>query len=168
METIRNKVQESGLITLDLEKFHDPATRVSLDISQFLVEGLVLIESRFRESVKNLDTSTYSDSIVSLYCSTDAIVPHWAYMLIASQLQSIARSVYTCDPSQVEALVWSKIISNLDVKEYQDKRIIIAGCSNVPVPPLAYQQLASRLTPVVKSLFYGEACSSVPIYKQKK
>lgn len=167
-EEIINRVAQSKLVVIDLEDFYPQGNRVLFDIKDWLLEGLVLREKDFRKYVAEHDWSQYQDQYVALICSTDAIVPAWAYMLITIELSSYSQKAIIGDLNTLETSIYQDIISGLDVDSYQDKPIIIKGCSNKPVPDNAYVLLAEKLKPVVKSIMYGEACSSVPLYKNKK
>ncbi|MFV8225182.1 DUF2480 family protein [Christiangramia aquimixticola] len=167
-EEIVNRVAQSKLETFDLEDFYPKGERKEFDLSQWLLEGFVLREKDFRENAKNHDWSTYQDAFVAISCSTDAIVPSWAYMLIASYLHPFAKKVVTGDLETLESHLYMEIISELDVNHLKDKPVIIKGCSNKPVPKNAYLFLLNKLQPVAKSIMYGEACSSVPLFKKPK
>ena len=167
-EEIINRVANSKLKVIDLEDFYPDGKRIAFDIKDWLLEGLVLREKDFRNYVSEHNWSQYQDKYVALYCSTDAIIPDWAYMLIAVQLQNIARLSVIGNLEHLESIIYSQIISELDTSEYADAPVIIKGCSNKPVPANALVLLSQKLNPVAKSIMYGEACSSVPIYKIKK
>jgi hypothetical protein len=167
-DEIINRVANSKLQVIDLEDFYPEGKRVLFDIKDWLLEGLVLREKDFRASVSNHDWSQYKDNYVALYCSTDAIVPDWAYMLIAVQLQDIAKLSVIGNLEHLESIVYSQIISDLDISTYKDLPVIIKGCSNKPVPSNALILLIQRLKPIAKSLMFGEACSSVPLYRKKR
>ncbi len=167
-EPIVNRVANSKLKVIDLEDFYPKGKRIRFDIKDWLFEGLVLREKEFRLHVSNHDWSQYKDSYVALYCSTDAIVPDWAYMLISIQLQEYSKLVIIGDLEQLESLLYSLIISELDISKYKDMPVIIKGCSRKPVPANALVLLSQKLMPVAKSIMFGEACSSVPLYKKKK
>ena len=166
-EEIKNRVTESKLITFDLEDFYPEGNRIELDISQFLFEGILLKEKDFRAGVKSHNWSQYQDSYVALTNINDALVPAWAFMLLTTHLTPMTKRVSIGNLEQLEISIFSKIIENLDISNYQDKLIIIKGCSNRPIPENTYLQLIQKLPPIVKSLMYGEACSSVPLYKRK-
>ena len=166
MEPIVNKVANSGLVTIDLESYFDMAERAQLDIKDWLFMGLMLKEKEFRDSVKAHDWQQYLGQQVAVFCSSDAIVPTWAYMLIANKLSGIAKGVFFGRPEDMEVKLFIQAVDQLDVEEYRDQRIVIKGCSKHPVPVNAYVQLTEKLTPVVKSIMYGEPCSTVPIYKR--
>lgn len=166
-DEIVNRVASSKLVTLDLEDFYPKGKRILFDIKDWLFEGFVLREKDFREQAKNFAWSQYQDSFVALTCSTDAIIPGWAFMLLSIYLQPFAKKVVVGNLETLETSIYQDIINNIDVNEYKDKPIIIKGCSNKPVPQNAYIMLANKLKPVAKSIMYGEACSSVPLYKNK-
>jgi len=163
---IINRVANSKLVTFDLEDLYVPGNRVILDISQWLEEGFLLRESSFRQSLKDHDWTIYKDAYVALQCSTDAIIPAWAYMLAATYLQGITKKTITGSLETLETILYTEKINALNVSEYQNLPLIIKGCSNKPVPENAYLLLLEKLQPVVRSLMFGEACSSVPLYKK--
>ncbi len=164
---IINRVANSKLITFDLEDFYPSGERVLFDIKDWLLEGLVLRETIFREKALAHDWSQYKDTFVALTCSTDAIIPAWAYMLLSTYLNHYAKKTVIGDLQTLETILFSEIISKMDLSNLKDKPVIIKGCSHKPVPENAYLFLIERLQPVVKSLLYGEACSSVPLFKNK-
>ena len=164
---IVNRVANSKLVTLDLEDLYPEGPRLSLDISEWLRDGLVLIEKEFRQYVKELDLHEFQDSYVSLHCSTDAIIPSWAYLLVVLRLSEVAKKVVIGNSEDLESLIFSEILATLDISAYENKPIIIKGCANKPIPENAMVLLAQKLQPVAKSIFFGEACSSVPLYKKK-
>ncbi len=164
---IINRVANSKLITFDLEDFYPSGERVLFDIKDWLLEGLVLRETIFREKALAHDWSQYKDTFVALTCSTDAIIPAWAYMLLSTYLNHYAKKTVIGDLQTLETVLYSEIISKMDLSNLKDKPVIIKGCSHKPVPENAYLFLIERLQPVVKSLLYGEACSSVPLFKNK-
>lgn len=166
-ENIINKVANSGLITVDLADFYQKGERVVYDISDNLFHGLILKEKDFREFVKNHDWSQYQDKFVSIICSTDAIVPTWAYMLLASRMQPYALEVVFGDLNVLETVLFEKALSKHDMEAYKDQRIIVKGCGEVPVPESAFVKLTLELTKIARSVMYGEACSTVPVYKRK-
>lgn len=167
-EEIINRVAKSPLITFDLEALYCEGERIALDLSQWLDQGFILREKDFRSQLKSHDWSSYQDTFIALYCSTDAVVPAWASMLVSTYLQPFAHKVVLGTLEQLEVQLFYEKIGKIDTSPYENKPIIIKGCSNKPVPEDAYIQLISKLQPVAKSLFYGEACSSVPLFKQKK
>lgn len=166
-DDIINRVASSKLITFDLEDFYPKGNRVLFDIKDWLFEGFVLREKDFRQQISEYDWSQYQDNYVALTCSSDAIIPGWAYMLLSIHLESYAKKVIVGDLDQLETSIYQDIINNFDVSEFQDKPIIIKGCSYKPVPQNAYIMLSNKLKPVARSIMYGEACSSVPLFKKK-
>ena len=166
-ENIVNKVSESGLITLDLEEFYPGEEKASFDIKDYLFMGLILKEKDFREALKTLDWQRFTGKNVAIFCSADAIIPVWAYMLIGVYLAPVAKSFYFCQEKELDDRIFLEKLANLDVEAYRGQRVIIKGCSDKPVPPSAYLEITRKLRPVARSLMYGEACSNVPLYKQK-
>ena len=167
-EEIINRVANSKLTTIDLEDFYPKGKRIVFDIKNWLFEELILREKDFRESVKNHDWAQYQDSYVSLACSTDAIIPSWAYLLLTTELAPFAKKVVVGDLTLLETVIYQEIIQKLDTSEFKDKPVIIKGCSNKPIPPSAYTLLIEKIKPVAKTIMFGEACSTVPLYKRKK
>jgi hypothetical protein len=165
---ITNRVANSKLVTFNLEDYYPQGNRMRLDISAWLLEGIVLKESDFRTSVKKHDWSQYQDAYVALHCSTDAIIPGWAYLLVSLQLAPVAKKTVVGTLDTLESILFAEIIPILDLSELQDKPVIIKGCAHKPIPQNAYVLLAEKLQPIAKSIMYGEACSSVPLYKAKK
>jgi hypothetical protein len=165
---IVNKVSQSGLITIDLEEFYPEGKRVLFDIKDHLFQGLILREKDFREFIKNEDWNKYKDKFVALTCSADAIVPTWAYMLLTSQLEPVAKKVVFGNLETLETILYNDVLSKINTDDYKDARVVIKGCGNLPVPRAAFVQITSLLQPVVKSIMYGEACSTVPLYKKPK
>jgi len=166
-QEIVNKVANSSLQVFDLEDYYPEGDRVALDISQWLLEGFVLREKDFRESLKNYDWSQYTNKHVALHCSTDAIVPAWAYMLVAISLNNVAKKVIQGTIEQLNVLIYQEILDGLDYEVYAGKPVIIKGCSRKPVPQEAYTLATQKLLPVARSIMFGEACSAVPLYKKK-
>lgn len=166
-ENIINKVAQSGLVTLDPAQFYAPGERVVYDIKDNLFHGLMLREKDFREFVKTHDWAQYQAKNIAITCTADAIVPAWAYMLLANRLAPYARQVVFGDAEVLETVLFVKEVAALDVEQYRDQRVVIKGCGDVPVPVSAYVELTQKLTPVAKSLMFGEPCSTVPIYKRK-
>ena len=165
-DEIINRVAKSQLITIDLEDFYPEGDRVFFDIKDWLYEGLVLREKDFRLLVKNHDWSVYQKKFVALGCSIDVIIPAWAFMLISLSLEPYAKHVVIGDLNALETSIYQDLIRDFDSEQFKDKPVIIKGCSNKPVPENAYIMLTNKLKPVVKSIMYGEACSSVPLYKR--
>jgi hypothetical protein len=168
MDEIVNRVANSKLITFDLEDLYPSGERKVLDISQWLEEGFLLRESRFRESVNNHNWSQYQDTYVALQCSTDAIIPAWAQMLVATKLQGIAKKTVSGSLTLLETVLYTEAIAALDSTPFENAPVIVKGCSNKPVPENAYILLIEKLQPVARTLMFGEACSSVPLYKKSK
>jgi len=166
-ENFVNKVAQSGLVTLDPAAFYPQGERVIYDIADNLFQGLILREKDFREFVKEHDWSQYQDKYVGIICSADAIVPAWAYMLLANRMAPYAKDVVFGDKEALETILFAKAIAGLDAEQYRDQRLVVKGCGDVEVPVSAYVALAEKLTPVVKSLMFGEPCSTVPLYKRK-
>jgi hypothetical protein len=166
-ENFVNKVAQSGLVTLDPADFYAPGDRVIYDIKDNLFQGLILREKDFREFVKDHDWTQYQDKNVAVTCTADAIVPAWAYLLLANRMAPYAREVVFGDAEVLETVLFVKEIAKLDVEQYRDQRLVIKGCGDIDVPVSAYVELGKKLTPVVKSLMFGEPCSTVPIYKKR-
>ncbi len=167
MEPLVNRVAKSGLITIDLERYYPKEETAVFDLKDYLFKGLVLREKDFREVVKNHDWSQYRNKVLLVHCSTDAIIPVWAYMLVATAAAPFAIEVFQGTQEEYLKLAFSKKLETINVEEFADKRIVIKGCSNKPVPPSAYAELSRKLQPVVRSIMYGEPCSTVPIFKKK-
>jgi len=166
-EKIVNRVEESGLITFDLEEFYPKEEKASFDLKDHLFMGLILKEKDFREALKGMDWTSFQDKIVAVYCSADAIIPVWAYMLAAVYLEPVAKKIYFCKPEELDEKYFSEQLAAIDISAFKDQRIIIKGCSDKPVPASAYLEITKKLRPVAKSLMYGEACSNVPLFKKK-
>ena len=165
---IINRVANSKLKTFDLEEMYPSGERVLLDIKDWLHEGFVLREKEFREYLKNHSWENFSGKYVALTCSSDAIVPTWAFILVATYLQPYAKKTLIGDLEALETAIFSEVLSKIDVSEFENKPVIIKGCARLPIPQNAYLMLIEKLQPVAKSLFFGEACSSVPLFKRKK
>lgn len=166
-DTIVNRVALSKLIVLDLEDYYVEGARHILDLKEWLHEGLVLREKDFRESLVAHNWEQYRDGFVAITCTTDAIIPIWAYILVSTYLNSVAKLVIEGDEESLETAIYTPIVRNMDVEPYRDKPVIVKGCSHKPVPKNAYLQIVNKLQTVAKSIMYGEACSSVPLYKRK-
>lgn len=167
-ETIVNKVSESGLITLDLEQYYPRDEAVLFDLKDHLFMGLILKEKDFREALKKLDWEVYKDKYVGLTCSVDAIIPPWAYMLVASYLQPVARDVILGNEEEVRKTIFLKNIRDIDTNEYAGQRIVVKGCGETPIGEFAYMEITKRLRPVAKTIMYGEPCSTVPVFKRRE
>lgn len=167
MELIRNKVQESGILTIDLAQFKTRLGIREVDIANQLWQGLVLKEKDYRVWIKDHDWSAYKDSAVFVHCSADAVIPTWAYMLVASQLIQQEVPFLIGEKSELERKLILDRIDELELEPYQDARIMIKGCSDIADPAFAMSELMKRLQPIAKSIMYGEPCSSVPVFKRK-
>lgn len=165
-ENIVNRVAQSGLISLDLAEFYPSGERLFYDIKDNLFHGLMLKEKDFREFVKEHDWTQYAGKHVAIGCSTDAIVPTWAYMLLASKMAPHAKTVVFGDLKTLETLLFDRALNNLDMEKYRDQRVVVKGCGEIPVPDSAYIDITSKLNAVAKSIMYGEPCSTVPIFKR--
>jgi hypothetical protein len=168
MEDIVNRVAKSRLITIDLEDYYPDGKRTLLDIKDWLCEGLTLKEKEFRSTLINFDWQQFKNHQVALHCSSEAIVPAWAYMLIQTHLCGVAKTVVVGALETLETVLYTSIINELDLSFCTDKPVIVKGCSNKPVPPNAYLLLIEKLQPIAKSIMYGEACSAVPLFKKNK
>jgi len=166
-EVFVNKVSESGLVTLDLEDFYPKEETAVFDMKDHLFMGLILKEKDFRDAMKNLDLTSYTGKNIAITCSADAVIPMWAYMLVVSYLQPVAREIVYGDENQLQQTLLLKNISNINTEEYKDKRVVIKGCGEKPISESAYISATNLLRPVAKSIMYGEPCSTVPIYKKK-
>lgn len=164
---ITNKVAASGLITLDLEEFYPEGERVLVDIKEQLFQGLILREKEFRAFIQDTDWSIYQDKFVAITCSTDAIVPTWAYMLLTATLAPYAKKIVFGNLEQLEQNIFQETLAKLNLTPFKDARIVVKGCGKLPIPKGAFVELTSLLQPIAKSIMYGEPCSTVPLYKRK-
>ena len=162
-----NKVAESGLITLDPEKYYPRDETSVFDLKVFLFMGLILKEKDYREALKALDWEQYRDKIVAVTCTADAVIPVWAYMLAASYLQPVVKDMVMGDEKELHKTIFLKNLSKIDTNEFTDKRVVIKGCGETPIGDFVYMELTKLLRPVAKSIMYGEPCSTVPVYKKK-
>lgn len=167
MSDIINRVAQSKLITFDLEDLYPDGKRILFDIKDWLFEEIILKEKEFRTKVDAHDWLQYQDAYVALTCTSDAIIPGWAFLLVASRLNPHAKKVIVGDMEQLETALYQPILAQLDVSEFKDKPIIIKGCAHKPVPQNAYIMAMAKIQTVAKSVMYGEACSSVPLFKRK-
>ncbi|UBM60435.1 DUF2480 family protein [Marinilongibacter aquaticus] len=165
---IINRVANSGLVTLDLENYYPEGDRVAYDLKDNLFMELILKEKDFRDFLKTHDWEQYKGKHVAIFCSTDAIVPTWAYMLLGLRLNPVAKTVYFGSLEELEKYLFTEKIEVIDLEPYRDARVVVKGCSKLEVPAAAYVQLARKLQPLVKSLMFGEPCSTVPLYKKPK
>lgn len=167
MSELVNKVAESGIITIDLESFYPGDEIVEFDLKDYLFMGLILKEKDFREALKNLDTTPFSGKVAAIHCSADAIIPMWAYMLVSAKLQPVCKEVAMGTKEEVLKKSILKNMQSLRQGDYADKRIVLKGCGDLPIPAEAYLEATNILLPVAKSIMYGEPCSTVPVYKKK-
>lgn len=168
MDEIVNKVANSTLKVFDLEDYYPAGIRTQIDISQWLLDGFLLKEKDFREALKNHDWFQYQDHYVAVHCSTDAIIPAWALILVTTYLVPFTKKVVLGTVIDLNSVLYQDILNQLDYSEYQDHPLIIKGCSKKPVPESAYITAIQKLQPLAKSIMYGEACSAVPLYKKTK
>lgn len=166
-EVIINKVSESGLITLNLEEYYPKEDIVLFDMKDHLFMGLILKEKDFREALKNLDLGIYSEKAVAVTCSADAVIPIWAYMLVAGYLQPVAKEIIFGTEEELKKQLLMNNIAKINLDEFVDKRVVIKGCGELPVGEAAYLLATKLLRPITKSIMYGEPCSTVPIFKRK-
>ncbi len=165
-EEIINKVAQSSLITIDLEEWQDSKPQIIYDLKQNLFQELILKEKDFRDFLKNHDWSIYKDKNVAIICSADAIVPTWAYMLLAVYLENVANYFVFGTLEDLEKSLFQRKLASINIDEYKDKKVVIKGCGNIPIPTYAYVELTRLLRPHVTSLMFGEPCSTVPLYKK--
>jgi hypothetical protein len=163
---IINRVESSPLLTLDLENLYTKGERVVFDLKKILYEGIILKEKEFRLFIKTNDWTNYQDKHVAVHCSVDAIIPTWAYMLLAVKLEPYAASVVYGDLTDLESYLFFKALSRLNINKYAEKKVVIKGCGKLNVPTSAYVELTRMLRPVAASIMYGEPCSTVPVYKK--
>lgn len=168
MDEIVNRVANSALLSLDLEDYYPAGERQWLDIAPWLFQGLLLREKDFREQVKAHDWTAYAGRHVAVGCSADAIVPTWAYMLLASRLEPYAATLVFGTPEDLEMHLYRQALASLDLETFRDRMVVVKGCGKLPVPVGAYVEITRLLRPVVRSLMYGEPCSTVPVYKRSK
>ena len=166
-DPIVNRVAQSKLVTFNLEDYYPQGPRKLLDIKEWLFEGLILREKEFRVQVSNHPWEQYEGAYVAMNCSTDAIIPAWAYMLISTKLEPYAKLAVIGNLEQLESALYFSLLDKIDYTQFRDKPVIIKGCSERPVPQNAYIWAVSKIQRVAKSVMYGEACSSVPLYKRK-
>lgn len=166
-DIIINKVAQSGLITLDLERFFPAEDIVTFDVKDYLFMELILKEKEYRETLKNLDWNIYENKIVAITCSADAIIPLWAYMLAVTYLQPFAKDIWFGNSEEVLKFVFLRNLKQIDPTEFTNQKVVIKGCGDKTIPAAAYVEITKILRPVAKSIMYGEPCSTVPIYKKK-
>lgn len=165
---IVNRVANSKLKTIDLEEIYPAGKRILFDVKDWLFEELILKEKDFRDSVKQHDWSQYKDTFVAIHCSVDAIIPSWAFMLVTTELIPFAKKVVIGDLEILETLIFQDCITKIDITDFRDKPVIIKGCADKYIPDSAFGILISKIQPVAKSILFGEACSTVPLFKQKR
>ncbi len=165
---IVNKVALSGLITLDLEQWRNPALRFNFDLKPLLWNGYVLREKDFREALKQLDWEQYRDALVAVYCSEDAIIPTWAWMLVAAYLQGVEAMPTLAKPEEAERIWFERSLNEVNWEDYRDARVVVKGCSDKAVPESAYLVATYHLKAVAQSILFGEPCSTVPVWKRPK
>lgn len=164
-----NRVANSGLITIKLEEFLPSQKIARFDIKDYLFQGLILKEKDFRLALKELDWSKYDGDILSIYCSADAIIPQWAYMLVAALAVPHFEIVEQAQPEEIIGrLLRNNMDEALDYPSFEGKRVVVKGCSDQPVPPSAYVEITRKLQPYAQSIMYGEPCSTVPIFKRPR
>ena len=168
MDEIINKVANSSLEVFDLEDYYPIGIRTQIDISQWLLEGFLLKEKDFREALKNYNWAQYENHFASIYCSTDAIIPAWATILVTTYVSPFAKKVVLGSLNDLETAMYQEILQTIDYSQYQEKSVILKGCSKKPVPESAYIVAVQKLQLFAKSIMYGEACSAVPLFKKVK
>ena len=166
-EPVANKVAESGLITVDPASYIPNGETAVFDLKDYLFMGLILKEKDFRETLKKMDWEQYRDKNVAVTCTADAIIPVWAYMLVAANLQPVAAEVVMGDEKELQRILFLKNISQINTQEFIDQRVVIKGCGDTPIGDFVYLELTKLLRPVAKSIMYGEPCSTVPVFKKK-
>lgn len=165
-DVIVNKIQQNTkLVTLDLQKFYDATPIAALDIKQFLFQELLLKEKDFREQLKEYDWSQYEDHYLAVYCSTDAIIAPWAWMLLTAHSSAFAKEVFLMKPEQVVHELYRRALENHDWSQYEDKFVLLKGCGKIHVPDSIYLLATNRLLQTAKKIMYGEACSNVPVWR---
>lgn len=165
---IVNRVAASSLVTFDLEQYYKPGERVLIDIKDQLFQGLILKEKDFRDFIKVHDWSFYKNKFVAVHCSVDAVVPTWAYMLLAIALESSAAKTFFGTLEELEVQLFQEALNTVDWEQYRNSKVVIKGCSKINVPVSAYVEATAKLKPLVASLMFGEPCSTVPLYKKSK
>lgn len=165
--TIENRVAESSIVTIDLADYYPNGELAVFDVKDHLFRGLLLKEKDFRAALQSYDWEQYRDKYVAIDCSANAIVPMWAFMLVASNLQPVAKEIVFGNEKELVKTLIHKNLTSLQGEEYADKRVVIKGCGDIELPEAAYVEITTKLRPFVKSLMFGEPCSTVPIYKKK-
>lgn len=163
-----NRVANSGLINFNLEEHYPEQEFASFDLKDYLFQGLILKEKDFRKSLKEIDWTTYQDKILLVYCSTDAIIPVWAYMLVSAYAEEYAHEIFQGSKEEYLKHHYQNFIATIDAESFSQKRVVIKGCSDKAVPPSAYLAITRKLKPYAQSIMYGEPCSTVPIFKRPR
>lgn len=167
-QTIQNRVASSGLITIDLASYFPQGNEIATwDMKSYLFMGLIVKEADYRAALQQIDWNEFQNKHVAIFCSADAIIPHWAWMLAATYLQPIAHSIYFGAADAMKTALLLQKIETIETADFTDKRIVIKGCGSIPVPASAYMAITAKLLPIAKSIMYGEPCSTVPIFKRK-
>ncbi|MCH8233604.1 MAG: DUF2480 family protein [Bacteroidetes bacterium] len=167
-DTIINRVAGSALVSIDLEDLYHPGKRVLYDLKDNLFEGIVLKEKDFRDFILNHDWTQYSEKNIAITCSVDAIIPTWAYMLLVTKMEPYANMIVLGNLQDLENALFKEALDKLDIEAYRNRKVVIKGCSDKPVPEYAYVELTRKLRPLVASIMFGEPCSTVPVYKKPK
>jgi len=168
MGEIVNRVAQSSLEIFDLEELYPKGNRMAVDLSSWLEEGFLLREKDFRDALKKHDWEPYRDAWVNLYCSTDAVLPAWAYILVSTYLNPVARRVVLGDATDLETALFEEVLDAYDFSALEGKAVLLKGCSHLPVPRQAYLTAMRRIQEFARSVSFGEACSSVPLYKRSR
>jgi hypothetical protein len=166
-DLLLNKVAASGLLTLDLEHYMPRKRMVTFDMKEHLFMGMILKEKDFREGLKSVDWQQYKDQYVAIICSVDAVIPVWAYMLLATYLQPVAADIFLGPEKEMQQYLFLQQIASVDLEAFRDQRVVVKGCGETPIPEYAYTAITKVLLPVAKSIMYGEPCSTVPVYKKR-
>lgn len=164
---IINKVAESALTSIDLEEYYPKGETAVFDLKDHLFMGLILKEKDFRATLQTYDWEQFKEKIVAVTCTADAIIPMWAYMLVASNLQPVAKEVVFGEEKEILNTLLLRNIATVNGQDYTDKRIVVKGCGDIAIPEAAYVEITNKLRPFVKSIMYGEPCSTVPIFKRR-
>ena len=163
-----NRVANSVLSTIDLEELYPTGEIVPFDLKGYLFMELILKEKDFREALKAMNWAQYRGKNLAVFCSADAIIPLWAYMLVATHATPFVQDIALCEPAEFAEKAFLKKLAALDIHEFEGKRIVVKGCSDKPVPASAYLEITRRLQPVAMSIMFGEPCSTVPVYKKAR
>jgi hypothetical protein len=168
MSEIINRVENSGLLQIDLADFYTSGKRTTVDIKPWLFENQILREKEFRSHIKNHNWKQYDNQYISIICSVDVIIPSWAFLLVALELESISKKVVFGTPEVLETILFEEFFNDFDFSQYQDKMVIVKGCGHLPIPQQAYIHFMNKAKPYAKSIMFGEPCSAVPLYKKLK